>query len=173
MTIKSANAKWGMVLLALLGGSCLSSCGSIIHGRTQTIPVSTHPAGATVYVDGRVSGFTPTSVTIARNRSHIITIAKEGYEDEVVRLQPRLSGAVCGNVVEGAALGIAAGYVCMFSLAPCWGPIAIATLAGTAVGTAADMMIGGAYCMSRNQVSIPLQPAYSYRPPPYQNWSIR
>lgn len=164
----SAFAKGGLILLALIEVFALSSCGSILHGRRQTLPVSTNPPGAIVYVDGKFSGYTPTSVSLVRNRAHVIEIAKEGYEDEVFKLHPKLCGAVFGNAAAGVGAGLLAGAVCVGSMSTFGaGPIVIAALAGTAAGMGVDMMIGGAYGMSRNSVSVPLQPCDSQRPPPY------
>jgi hypothetical protein len=146
-------------------GLCFTSCGSILQGRNQVIPVSSSPAGAHIYVDGQLSGFTPTLVEVDRRCSHVITLAREGYEAEYVNMHPHMSYAVLGNVAEGVAAGVIAlaGVVCT------WGAIGMpaivgSVLAGTAVGTAADMMIGGAYCMSKNSVSIPLKPNYYHSP---------
>jgi PEGA domain len=45
----------------------------------QSVPVSTNPMGAKVYVDGKLAGETPTAVELERNKNHVLTLVKENY----------------------------------------------------------------------------------------------
>ncbi len=50
----------------------------------QDIPVSTNPMGATILADGKPVGQTPGTVSLERNRDHILTLVKEDYRQEDV-----------------------------------------------------------------------------------------
>jgi hypothetical protein len=56
---------------------------------TQSVPVSTLPAGASVLVDGRAGCQTPCSLDLTRNQDHILSVQKEGYrqQDVIVKRQ--------------------------------------------------------------------------------------
>lgn len=149
-----------MMLVVLIGAN-LTSCASIVSGRTQRIPINSYPEGATVYVDGRMAGFTPTSVIVDRDHSHNITLAREGYQPTAVRLRPRVNPVIAGNVVSGLAVGLV-----IASIFPPAGFIAATDqallgcfAAGTLVGCVVDCLNGSAYTMSRSSVNIPLCPA--------------
>jgi len=51
---------------------------------TQDIPVSSNPMGANLYADGNLVGQTPASVTLDRNRDHIITLKMQDYQQQDV-----------------------------------------------------------------------------------------
>jgi len=50
----------------------------------QDIPVSTNPIGAKIYANGQPVGITPTTVSLERNRDHIVTLVKDNYRQEDV-----------------------------------------------------------------------------------------
>lgn len=50
----------------------------------QDIPVSTNPLGAKIYANGQLMGITPATVSLERNRSHLLTLVKENYRQEDV-----------------------------------------------------------------------------------------
>jgi len=52
----------------------------------QTIPVSTNPSGAMVYADGAQICISPCSVKLERRSDHLITLLKDGYEQEDVTI---------------------------------------------------------------------------------------
>jgi hypothetical protein len=92
--------------LLLLSLSCLGAtgCASIIHGTKQELSVSTNPAEATVS-DGQTTVRTPGKLTLSRDRDHVLTISKPGYETESVRVVHVISGAVAGNILAGGFIG--------------------------------------------------------------------
>ncbi|MDI6741373.1 MAG: PEGA domain-containing protein [Smithella sp.] len=53
----------------------------------QDIPVSTNPLGAKIYANGQFVGTTPTSVSLERDRNHILTLVKDSYRQEDVAIQ--------------------------------------------------------------------------------------
>lgn len=55
----------------------------------QDIPVSTNPLGAKIYANGQLMGATPTTVSLERNRSHVLTLVKDKYRQEDVVITNR------------------------------------------------------------------------------------
>jgi hypothetical protein len=87
----------------------------------QDIPVSTNPMGARIMVDGTPAGQTPGTVSLERNRDHIVTLVKENYrqEDVIVKRQFQSdkvfmkavqSGVNAGLFHKDARMGINSGY---------------------------------------------------------------
>lgn len=50
----------------------------------QDIPITTNPMGARIYANGQPVGTTPTTVSLERNRDHIVTLVKDNYRQEDV-----------------------------------------------------------------------------------------
>ncbi|MFB6271616.1 MAG: PEGA domain-containing protein [Salinibacter sp.] len=73
-----------LVLLASIG---LVGCATLIHGTDQEVEIQSDPTGAQVEIDGRPVGETPTTATLARNRTHSVRILREGYEPYRVTLR--------------------------------------------------------------------------------------
>ncbi|NDV21666.1 PEGA domain-containing protein [Desulfovibrio sp. JC022] len=70
-------------LLAIFCGLAVTAgCAPVI--KTQSIPVSTNPMGATVYADGKVACTSPCTVDLPRNAEHIITVKKDQYRQQDV-----------------------------------------------------------------------------------------
>lgn len=70
-------------ILAILCGLLVTAgCAPVI--KTQSIPVSTNPMGATVYTDGKVACTSPCTVELPRNADHIITVKKDQYRQQDV-----------------------------------------------------------------------------------------
>jgi len=57
-----------------------TACSSKLKVESQSISVSSDPVGAAVYADGTFQGNTPTTVSLSKDRQHIITVTKEGHE---------------------------------------------------------------------------------------------
>ncbi|MCE5264763.1 MAG: PEGA domain-containing protein [Deltaproteobacteria bacterium] len=74
-----------LVFMAVLALFLASGCSNPI--LKQDIPVSTNPMGAKVYANGQPAGVTPTTVSLERNRSHILTLVKESYRQEDVTIE--------------------------------------------------------------------------------------
>lgn len=90
----------------LSAASILSSCASAINGTTQTIPVSSYPAGASVTLDGRPAGVTPTNIVVKRGKSHMVGLSKVGYQSQTIRLSRVMSPVVAGNLlIPGSIIG--------------------------------------------------------------------
>jgi hypothetical protein len=94
-------------------------CGTIVHGGSQRLPVTSTPPGATARVacnDGTSAQVTtPAALVIPRNAEGCtVTVEKSGYRPENVALRRGKSAAMVGNVgtsAVGAIVGVIAGAV--------------------------------------------------------------
>ncbi len=72
--------------LMILGciGFLAAGCASVLK---QDIPVSTNPMGAKIYANGQLVGNSPMTVSLERNRDHILTLVKDNYlqEDVIIK----------------------------------------------------------------------------------------
>jgi hypothetical protein len=57
----------------------LSSCGYLVHGKTEKITVTSEPSGATVAVNEGQTGITPFSVRVWRADDLVFHFSKSGY----------------------------------------------------------------------------------------------
>jgi hypothetical protein len=100
-------------LLGLIG-MCLG-IGSVVSSlaaaeRFDPITVSTLPAGATVFVDGKVGGTTPLVVTLSRQLVHSIRVELEGYHPQAAEVRPEVDwAALSKNALGGTLFGILGG----------------------------------------------------------------
>lgn len=93
-----------ITLFALACLLLLAACGV----PKQKIPVSTDPMGATVYADGEMAcASTPCAVRLDRQSDHLLTIVKDGYEQEEVVIHRRFKPdkAIRDGVISGIILG--------------------------------------------------------------------
>lgn len=120
--------------LAVLGWCVvLTGCASIIHGRYQTVAISSSPTGCSVTIDDIPFGVTPVSVDLRRKgpknadrtpahlpgtthrqpvrdpkrKTHLVRLEMEGYQPFEIMLNRRTSGWVWGNIVFGGFIGLA------------------------------------------------------------------
>lgn len=92
-------------LALALATTGLSGCATIVKGTTQAIPISSDPAGARVAVDGKPAGTTPTTVTMNRKHSHMVTLEHDAYEVENIPVTNSMGAAVAGNIIAGGLIG--------------------------------------------------------------------
>lgn len=74
-----------LLLAALFGQGCLTFLGR----RSQSITVTASSVGASVYVDGELSGVTPVALHVAKRAPGVIRIEKDGYRPVEIRLKKR------------------------------------------------------------------------------------
>ena len=109
----------------------LGGCATIINGTTQKIPVDTTPQGATAENQDGVGCITPCSIELKRNQDHIITISKEGFENQSVTCKHVLSPAILGYIL--LPLGL--------------------------IGAVVDAASGSLYRLTPEAISLELKPA--------------
>jgi hypothetical protein len=96
----------------------LTACAPTI--KTQAVPVSTTPSGATVDVDGKQQLVSPCTVDLTCTQDHLLTFSKEGYQQQDVTLRRQYqeqkvlinainSGISSGSFFDNAAMGITSG----------------------------------------------------------------
>jgi hypothetical protein len=88
-------------LVVLLGG-----CETVV--LRQDVPVSTNPMGARILADGKPAGQTPGTVSLERNKDHILTLVKENYQqvDIVINKQYQSNKVLMKAVQSGVNTGL-------------------------------------------------------------------
>jgi hypothetical protein len=83
------------------------NCATLTRRRTQRIPVTSSPAGATVSVNGVKQGVIPLTVTLEKKlKGQVIRIESPGYNPIEIRPERTPSGGVfLGNCLLGIVLG--------------------------------------------------------------------
>lgn len=84
----------------------LTACATLINGSRQDIPVTTNPPGATV-TEEETSQITPSTLTLDRKRDYLLTITKEGYKTEQIKLERVVNGTAACNIIGLSILGTA------------------------------------------------------------------
>ena len=79
--------------VSLLCAFSLTSCGALFKGSTQTVSVKSFPQGSTIEVDGQTA-VSPALIELPRNKNYVVTISKEGYETQQVRINKTVSGGI-------------------------------------------------------------------------------
>ncbi len=96
----------------LLSPNCASLTQEKIQGeKTQRIPVTSSPIGATVFVNGVEQGRTPIEIMLVRRqRGQVIRIESPGYNPFEIRMRRGLpAGPALGNVLSGGIAGYGIG----------------------------------------------------------------
>lgn len=153
-------------LLALIVASIFlfQSCMTIIHGTYKELPVTSHPVGAKIIVDGEDMGFTPLILELKRKNNHSIRIEKEGYAPFaiIIKRKNRWLESILLNWLSGGAwigymLAMAIGGV----LFPEWNlddaQTSMAMLwSGAAGGVIVDSFAGANYFFSPKELEVTL-----------------
>ncbi len=161
----------------------LSSCCTVSRGTRENVVINSVPSGATIIVDEQYCGETPQIVSLTRKHQHYITLAKEGYQPEHYLLKPKADGGLIGNLGYlggGTVFGLGVGAViCVIAggaggyAAPillfCSGAGAAIGAVMTAGGTGVDLISGGGYALSSDQVQAQLRPVQIPFLPDYQH----
>ncbi len=90
----------------MLLSTLLTACATLVNGPTQTIPVTTNPPGATV-TEEKNSQSTPANITLDRDRDYVLTISKEGYKSQTIKIVHLINGLEAGNLFGFGLLGVA------------------------------------------------------------------
>jgi len=104
---------WGTVAAAC--AFLLQGCAIMARGTSQEIPVTSHPGGARITVNGKNMGVTPLSLKLAKKKDHLIRIEKEGYVPIEVRAVAQRSGGrrvfIMGNLNWGWLAAMPGAYI--------------------------------------------------------------
>ena len=83
----------------------ISSCATIMTGKTQEITFDSEPQGAEVTVNGRVIWKTPTTIQLDMKKDQSVSFKLEGYKTQTRRLETKIQGFFWGNIVSGGFIG--------------------------------------------------------------------
>lgn len=94
------SSRWILSLFVLFSFTMVGCQAQVF---TQSIPVSSVPMGADLYVDGKLVGQTPSSVELERNRDHILTLKKEEFKqkDVIIKRKYQQQQTTMNAVSEG------------------------------------------------------------------------
>jgi hypothetical protein len=101
-----------LLVAAAIAMPCLG-CASVTRGTTENISIATTPAGATAEVSGLdtpIACLTPCVVQAKRSADITVTINKDGYEPQMIRLTKEIPGTgaagFAGNLLAGGLIGM-------------------------------------------------------------------
>ncbi len=99
-----------LLLLPLMSALLSPGCATLTRKKTQRIPVTSAPAGATVSVNGTEQGTTPLAVRLARKqKGQVIRIESPGYNPAEIHIKRRQSIVYdAADTLAGVLVGIAA-----------------------------------------------------------------
>ena len=83
-----------------------AGCATMANGTTQRIGVTSDPPDASVFLDGRPVGTTPTQITVSRrSREPVIEVEKGGFQPAAYRIERHEDwSTVLWDVVLGLAI---------------------------------------------------------------------
>ena len=64
----------------------LTSCGTMLRGGPETVPVDSEPGGAAIWLDGHNRGYTPKTLTVPHSAKGRIVLKLPGYKDHAQKL---------------------------------------------------------------------------------------
>ncbi len=85
-----------------------SGCALIFKGQSAEVRVNSTPDGASVEVNGAGMGTTPVTLSLSRNKDHVLIFKKDGYEDVQVNVTKKfdVGTTVVGNVFSWGLFGL-------------------------------------------------------------------
>lgn len=94
-TNRTLDFRLATALGALIGFSfLLSGCATILSGSSQSVTVTSEPAGAQVYLDGKKAGVTPVDVEVSKTENHVIEVRSDsGTASDSVNLQSSVAAS--------------------------------------------------------------------------------
>jgi hypothetical protein len=95
LNVHAVARSGGSITIGLVMLLALSSCAVMFNGGTQTVPVTSLPERAEVFVDGASVGFTPVELELARNRAYEIEV-RLGSQTRSFSLRSDVQGVMIG-----------------------------------------------------------------------------
>lgn len=84
-----------------------AGCATIVNGRDQAIGIISTPTGASIIIDNKTHGNTPTVAYLRRKETHRVRIELRGYEPYETVITRKVSGWIWGNIAAGGLIGLA------------------------------------------------------------------
>jgi hypothetical protein len=120
----------------------LSSCALLFNGTTQTVPVTSTPSGAAVFVDGEHRGTTPIDLELRRDGTSTVLV-QWGSQERTTIVTGRANGTLIALSAAPAGV-LAAGTVATCSSSQHNSEIFCVYLVGGTLLAAAPLLIDGA-----------------------------
>ena len=103
------------LITAIAASISLSACATVTKGSNDTVKMTSTPSEASILFEDTAQKLqparcqTPCEIELNRKRTYKTTVSKEGYEDFVVMMEPKLSTsggtAFAGNLLVGGLIG--------------------------------------------------------------------
>jgi hypothetical protein len=90
----------------------LPGCATIFEGTSQSVTISTDPAGADCSIDRKGSHIgqvnpTPGSIHFDKSKDDLSVLCKHpGYQSATVTESPKFQGTTFGNIIAGGIVGV-------------------------------------------------------------------
>lgn len=84
----------------------LSSCSTVVNGRSQDVQINANVPNARIYLDGVERGVPPSAVSVKRKGTHHVEVHAKGYTPYRQELKSSLSGWFAGNLLLGGLIGM-------------------------------------------------------------------
>ncbi len=91
-----------IIFLSLL----LTSCATLINGKTQDIAINSSPVGATVTINDEYVGITPLDAKVVRKYDFDLVLTMDGYIPVSKTYSKELDPIVIGNLFLGGIPGL-------------------------------------------------------------------
>ncbi len=88
------------IFVVLILGIFVQGCGTIIHGTRQNVKITSEPSDAEATI-GQLKVKTPATVSLSRDKDHVVTVEKEGYEKATAPINRSFNGVatILGNIL--------------------------------------------------------------------------
>ena len=103
------------LITAIAASISLSACATVTKGSNDTVKMTSTPSETSILFEDTAQKLqparcqTPCEIELNRKRTYKTTVSKEGYEDFVVMMEPKLSTsggtAFAGNLLVGGLIG--------------------------------------------------------------------
>lgn len=99
--------KFKSLVLAVVAGTSLGGCATVINGTNVDYLTETDPDGANIVFLNGLKCTSPCKLELRRGSDTRVDIKKPGYEPVYVLVQSRLAGSTFGNIILGGGIGAA------------------------------------------------------------------
>lgn len=149
-----------LIILTLMSVLLAPNCATLTQKRTQSIPVTSSPVGATVSVNGVQKGVTPLEISLTRGiKDQIIRIEYPDYNPLEIRPKHKLSNK---HVIYNALIAVA----CAVPTLLIWthGREEEDPWAGFKAIFVGPSLVGGGYLLLFEVIDITTNKGYEFKP---------
>lgn len=84
----------------------LAGCGALFNGGPANVAFNSDPSGAQILIDGTARGTTPATLSLAKNKSYLVTFKKAGFQDASAEITRKVSGGYIVLDILGGVLPV-------------------------------------------------------------------